>query len=489
MVRSTILTPSQAAIKNQQLPKGYLFVPTGFLSSCNGKRKRRPTERGEELHSILDRERERLSSSSTSTPYKFVPYVAKPKKVPSKEELAAKEKEQKITLLKKRLLLLKSRQAVLAAAQPPPTATTLLVPERATKTPRGRRVKKPVVKDLPSSTTLSSSSSSFSPSSYTPSPSYASSNGNMYTDIKSSRRSGRVIKTPKFLSTSPRSPPSTPAPKKHTSTAKKGPAEGTALKKQLAALNASVVNLSKQLAQKPVVERAPKVPKNIETVPLTNREKQMLKADIFKLPSNKLDPIIQMCSRNSGVEDKNEDSITIDIDKLDIPTLRELQKYVKKCIGQINRKTKKDAQDSPATNSFQSPLVHQSPRLPAPSPTKPPTQVTSRAPQRHASDSESESDSSSGSSESESDEAEEEKAPLSTPQLTYPSSLPVFDASAWNNLGSSSRSAVPSHGDGLWREADNAREHAQDQRNRREVVQSIDLGQQSMMMDLMDSFR
>jgi len=291
---------------------------------------------------------------------------------------------------------------------------------------------------------------------------------------------------------------------------------------------------------------------------LTNREKQILKADIFKLPSNKLEPILQMCSQNSGVEDKSDDSITIDIDKLDILTLRGLQKYVKKCIGQMNRK-KGPAQKSPITPAFkkavQSPVVDNSP-LPQSSPSKPLPPITpQQAPQRHLSESDSESESSSGSSDSDSEiEPDKAKIPLTTPQppsySDHVPSLPAFDAAAWTNLGSDTASTTGNHGDGLWSsfrtkeqeqrdhelerkqmdaklaadralEVEELRKKAEDVRSKqdaenlrvmrereqelgrseqerenqreaariaRQTAKTVDLGQQSMMMDLMDSF-
>lgn len=42
--------------------------------------------------------------------------------------------------------------------------------------------------------------------------------------------------------------------------------------------------------------------KNLDKTALTHREKQKLKQDIFKLPSGKLGPVVEMCSRNMGVD-------------------------------------------------------------------------------------------------------------------------------------------------------------------------------------------
>ena len=68
--------------------------------------------------------------------------------------------------------------------------------------------------------------------------------------------------------------------------------------------------------------------------PLAQREKQMLKDDIFKLPPHKLGPVVEIISRsNSNVANADDDEIEIDIDKLDVPTLRELQEYVKRALA------------------------------------------------------------------------------------------------------------------------------------------------------------
>ena len=68
--------------------------------------------------------------------------------------------------------------------------------------------------------------------------------------------------------------------------------------------------------------------------PLAQREKQMLKDDIFKLPPHKLGPVVEIISRsNANVANADDDEIEIDIDKLDVPTLRELQEYVKRALA------------------------------------------------------------------------------------------------------------------------------------------------------------
>ena len=67
--------------------------------------------------------------------------------------------------------------------------------------------------------------------------------------------------------------------------------------------------------------------------PLAQREKQMLKDDIFKLPPHKLGPVVEIISKSSTSVAGDDDEIEIDIDKLDVATLRELQEYVKKALA------------------------------------------------------------------------------------------------------------------------------------------------------------
>lgn len=333
-------------------------MPTGFLSVCNGKRKRKPTEKGEELHNALERVNPSTPHSRTVTPKKANPA----------QELAVKEKQLKIALLKNRLELLRARQSVLAAAQPSlstPSTPSVTIPENLPRL--GKRVIRPVTRDLP------------------PSPERT----------KPRRIKPKTPKRPEEKANGAASPPK-----------KRGQKGNPDLEKQLADLNATMMTLTKQLAnQKPAAERAPKLPKN--ATPLTNREKQALKTDIFKLPADKVNPIIEMCA-NRGVEDKGEDSVTIDIEKLEIPVLRELQKYVKKCLNQMNRKKGGAQKDQPTLNvPLTTPVPSPSPSLQQP--------TTPRQPLSRKSDSESGDSSSSEDSDSESEA--EFKAPSSTPQL------------------------------------------------------------------------
>ena len=66
---------------------------------------------------------------------------------------------------------------------------------------------------------------------------------------------------------------------------------------------------------------------------VSGKEKQMLKDDIFKLPPHKLGPVVEIISKSSTSVAGDDDEIEIDIDKLDVATLRELQEYVKKALA------------------------------------------------------------------------------------------------------------------------------------------------------------
>lgn len=116
--------------------------------------------------------------------------------------------------------------------------------------------------------------------------------------------------------------------------------------------------------------------------------------------------------------------MTIDIDKLDIPILRELQKYVRKCVNQMNRK--KGGGKEPPTLSVPLPST---PSLPAPSPSSG-QQTTPRPLPSRKSDSESGESSSSEDSDSESEA--EFKAPSSTPQLARTPNLPQSYDEGWD---------------------------------------------------------
>jgi len=75
--------------------------------------------------------------------------------------------------------------------------------------------------------------------------------------------------------------------------------------------------------------------------PLTYKEKQQLKKDILGLSAEKLPEVVDIISRRMPqLNQGGEDEVEIDIDQLDIPTLRELQQHVRRTMAnQRRRKT------------------------------------------------------------------------------------------------------------------------------------------------------
>lgn len=126
------------------------------------------------------------------------------------------------------------------------------------------------------------------------------------------------------------------------SKARKGGSETPGRKKakgDQSSLNATLEALTKQVTslQNAIQRQKPGARKtNKDNVPLNRREKEILRQNIFKLPSDKLGPVVEMCSEgNDGKGDDEE--IEIDMEKLDTATLRRLQKYV----VSVTKKTKK----------------------------------------------------------------------------------------------------------------------------------------------------
>jgi hypothetical protein len=109
-----------------------------------------------------------------------------------------------------------------------------------------------------------------------------------------------------------------------------------------------LANLESKISTKPAAVAAgsnANLVRSREATPLTQREKQMLKDDIFKLPPEKLGPVVDIISKSmpKSQQQNDQDEIEIDIDKLNIPTLRELQEYVRKALAAIRRKQSETA--------------------------------------------------------------------------------------------------------------------------------------------------
>lgn len=74
---------------------------------------------------------------------------------------------------------------------------------------------------------------------------------------------------------------------------------------------------------------------DLNQTPLSYLEKQTLRTDIFRLDGDKLERVVEIIQANlpPNQNAENDDEIEIDIDQLNIPTLRTLQKYVRECLG------------------------------------------------------------------------------------------------------------------------------------------------------------
>jgi hypothetical protein len=87
---------------------------------------------------------------------------------------------------------------------------------------------------------------------------------------------------------------------------------------------------------------------------LTQKEKQQLKDDIFKLPSTALGPVVEIISKAMPQSMQNdEDEMEIDIDKLDIPTLRELQDYIRKSLNALRKQAANAEQRANTTGAME----------------------------------------------------------------------------------------------------------------------------------------
>ncbi|CAN0150936.1 unnamed protein product, partial [Phaeothamnion confervicola] len=62
--------------------------------------------------------------------------------------------------------------------------------------------------------------------------------------------------------------------------------------------------------------------------PLTFDEKRQLSDDINKLTPDKLTRVVQIIQERMPLGSRGEEEIEIDIDSMDTPTLRDLQRYV-----------------------------------------------------------------------------------------------------------------------------------------------------------------
>ena len=83
-------------------------------------------------------------------------------------------------------------------------------------------------------------------------------------------------------------------------------------------------------------------PPNDDQRPMTFDEKRTLSMNINKLPSGKLNKVLQIIAESMPLGDQNDEEIEIDIGALDTKTLRELQRYVKGCLTKKKPRPKKN---------------------------------------------------------------------------------------------------------------------------------------------------
>jgi hypothetical protein len=95
--------------------------------------------------------------------------------------------------------------------------------------------------------------------------------------------------------------------------------------------------------------------------PLTEAEKEALKAGINKLPAERIHRVVEIIKeRSPALGGDEDDEIEVDLDMLDAPTLHELQRYVKSCAP---KKRKKPSSGS-GPGAMGGVMHHPSPGLP-----------------------------------------------------------------------------------------------------------------------------
>lgn len=170
----------------------------------------------------------------------------------------------------------------------------------------------------------------------------------------------------------------------------------------IAALQEQVQNLQKMVEQKSKgggARGSAAKRKNLSNTPLSGQEKRDLKENMYKLPHEKLQKIVEML-------DFHGDEIVLDFDTMATSHLRELERYVKQQLAALRRKQRKKIQPSPQRFS-PAPPPPLSPKRPSilESPLQPPS-PTPCAPVIADTKPDSGSDSSSSSDSSDSDSSD-----------------------------------------------------------------------------------
>mmetsp|Transcript_25915 Transcript_25915/g.45723 ORF Transcript_25915/g.45723 Transcript_25915/m.45723 type:complete len:194 (-) Transcript_25915:122-703(-) len=104
------------------------------------------------------------------------------------------------------------------------------------------------------------------------------------------------------------------------------------------------VQMQAQLTAPPAAARPSK---KEDTRPMTHEEKMALSQAISQLPNEKLSRVVEIIKeRMPALQNEDDQEIEIDINALNAPTLRHLQRYVKSCTSR-KRKSAPAQQPSP----------------------------------------------------------------------------------------------------------------------------------------------
>lgn len=107
------------------------------------------------------------------------------------------------------------------------------------------------------------------------------------------------------------------------------------MQRQMKAMQETIVMLQRQTSRTEVNMQAqfqmtPNSRKS-EEKPMTENEKMALRNDIGELPEAKLTRVVEIIKERNSTLDEHDQEVTIDMDALDVATLRQLQRYVKSC--------------------------------------------------------------------------------------------------------------------------------------------------------------
>ena len=108
------------------------------------------------------------------------------------------------------------------------------------------------------------------------------------------------------------------------------------MQRQMKAMQETIVMLQRQTSRTEVnmqaqFQMSPTASRKSEEKPMTESEKMALRNDIGELPEAKLTRVVDIIKERNSTLDEHDQEVTIDMDALDVATLRQLQRYVKSC--------------------------------------------------------------------------------------------------------------------------------------------------------------